>query len=375
METKYEKLFEPFTFKSGVTIDNRLFMAPMTTASSFENGMITTDELMYYDRRAGGVGAVITACAHVQENGKFLSSPAVSSDKHIQSLSKLAKKIQNTGSKAILQIFHAGRMEPSTGLRGLQPVSASAVPAERPNAEIPRALEENEIEELVQNFGEATRRAIEAGFDGVEIHGANTYLVQQFFSPHSNRRDDYWGGSLEKRMNFPIEVVNAVTIAVKKYADKPFVTGYRISPEEIEEPGITVEETIALLKKLSMYELDYYHISLGNIFGTSMRDEASKESVLQRIQEAVGEDIPLIGVGNVITPDDAIEAMDELGVPLIALGRELIVEPDWVEKVKSGEEETIRKIIEASNREDLLIPDAMWEYVRQRPGWLPIADK
>lgn len=372
MKDTYAKLFEPFTFKSGVEIENRLLMSPMTTASSFENGMITTDELMYYKRRSGGVGAIITACAHVREDGKFKSSPSVSDDKYIPSLAKLAKEIKDSGSKAILQIFHVGRMEPSNGLRGLQPVSASAIPAERPNAEIPRALEANEVEDIVNQFGEATRRAIEAGFDGVEIHGANTYLVQQFFSPHSNQRDDYWGGTLKKRMNFPIEVVRSVTDAVENHAERPFITGYRLSPEEIEEPGITIQDTLSLLEELKKYPLDYFHVSLGNIFQSSLRNQEDKEPLLKKIQEAVGSKIPIIGVGNIFTPDDALEAMDELGIPLIALGRELIIEPDWIEKVSTGDIDNIRKVIEENNREDLVIPDAMWEYVHSRPGWLPI---
>ena len=372
MKGNYAKLFEPFTFKSGAKIENRFLMAPMTTASSFENGMITTDELMYYKRRSGGVGAVITACAHVREDGKFKSSPSISDDKFIPSLAKLAKEIKETGSKAILQIFHVGRMEPSSGLRGLQPVSASAIPAERPNAEVPRALESSEVEDIIKQFGEATRRAIKADFDGVEIHGANTYLIQQFFSPHSNQRDDYWGGTLKKRMNFPIEVVRSVTDAVKKYADRPFITGYRLSPEELEEPGITLQDTLSLLKELKVYPLDYFHISLGNIVQSSLRNNENENPVLKTIQDEVGDDIPIIGVGNIITPDDAVAAMDELGIPLIALGRELIIEPDWVEKVSSGNIETIHKVIEENNYENLAIPDAMWEYVKERPGWLPI---
>lgn len=372
MDTKYDQLFEPYTFKSGVTIDNRILMSPMTTGASFENGMFTTDEHLYYERRAGGVGAVITACAHVREDGKFRSSPNVSDDKYIESLSKLAKRIQATGSKAILQIFHAGRMEVSSSLRGLQPVSASAVPANRPNAEVPRELPSVEVEELVKSFGEATRRAIQAGFDGIELHGANTYLIQQFFSPHSNRREDYWGGSLEERMNFPIEVVNAAKTAIDEYAEKPFIFGYRISPEELENPGITIEDTIALMKKLKVYDLDYFHVSLGNILATSLRDKKDTTPVLQKLKKALGDETPLIGVGNVIMPNDAVKAMDEFDIPLIAMGRELIIEPDWIEKVKNGEEETIRKVIKTDNREDLLIPDAMWEYIQSRPGWVPI---
>src|SRR5690625_130302 len=225
MNKKYEPLFKPFTLPSGVTIDNRILMAPMTTNSSYENGMVTTDEINSYKRPSAGLGAVITSCAQVREDGKFAGSFSAASDNRIESLNKLATAIKSTGAKAILQIFHVGRMGSKRTLRGLQPVSASAIPALREGAEIPRELPADEVYELVEAFGEATRRAIQAGFDGVEIHGANTYLIQQFFSPHSNRRKDHWGGTLEKRMNFPLAVVESVQAAIKNYAETPFILG------------------------------------------------------------------------------------------------------------------------------------------------------
>ena len=372
MKEKYNPLFEPFTFKSGVTIDNRIMMAPMTTNSAFENGMVTTDEHTYYRRRASGLGAVITACAQVREDGKFAGSLSAATDMHIESLRKLANTIKSTGTKAILQIFHVGRMGSARTLRGLQPVSASAVPAERPGAETPRALADEEVREIITAFGDATRRAIEAGFDGVEIHGANTYLIQQFFSPHSNRRDDHWGGTLEKRMNAPLAIVDTVKAAVKQHADKPFIVGYRLSPEEIEEPGITLDDTKALLTKLKEKELDYIHISTGHYMQSSIRNPEDQTPVLKTIIDTVGPDTPVIGVGSIITPDNAIEAMEELNLPLLAIGRELIAEPDWIEKVKTGKEDTIRTEIRPEDKDDLAFPDAMWEYVQGNPGWLPI---
>ena len=373
MNTKYNALFEPFTFKSGVTIDNRLIMAPMTTNSAFENGMVTTDEHNYYKRRAKGLGAVITACAQVREDGKFAGSLSAATDMHIESLSKLAQTIQSAGTKAILQLFHVGRMGSSSTLRGLQPVSASPIPSLRDGAETPRALRDEEIHDLVDSFGKATKRAIEAGFDGVEIHGANTYLIQQFFSPHSNRRDDHWGGTLEKRMNFPLAIVDEVKTVVEKHANKPFVLGYRISPEEIEEPGITFDDTLALLERINERDLDYIHISLGHYMQGSMRNPENKTPLLQTIVEKVGSDTPIIGVGSVHTPDNALEAMEALNIPLVALGRQLLVEPDWIEKVKTGKEATIRKEIHPDDREDLVFPDAMWEYIQSNPGWVPFA--
>ena len=141
MKVMYEPIFAPFTFKSGATIKNRLMIAPMTTYSSFQNGMVTNDELPYYRERSQGVGAFITACAYVNFNGKgFPGCHGADDVKFIPSMSKLAKTIQNEGVKAILQIFHAGRMAPQEVIGGLQPVSASAVAAERANAIVPREL-------------------------------------------------------------------------------------------------------------------------------------------------------------------------------------------------------------------------------------------
>lgn len=373
MNEKYSSLFEPITFASGATIDNRLVMAPMTTQSSFINGMVTTDELAYFKRRGAGLGALITSCAQVREDGRFAGSLSAASDAHLESLSKLAQSIQSTGTKAILQIFHVGRMGSRDTLKGVQPVSASAIPALRDDAETPRELPAEEVQELVTAFGEATRRAIQAGFDGVEIHGANTYLIQQFFSPHSNRRTDEWGGNLEKRMRFPLEVVKAAKKAIETHAEKPFIFGYRISPEELEEPGITLKDTFALLDRLKDSGLDYIHLSTGATMQTSMRDDSQTVPVLQQIQERIGNDIPLIGVGKINTPEDA-EAVLDMNVPIAAIGRALIIDPDWIEKVKSGKEDTLRHTLKVEDKEELAIPDAMWEYMKSRPGWLPFEE-
>uniref|UniRef100_UPI002409B797 NADH-dependent flavin oxidoreductase n=1 Tax=Atopococcus tabaci TaxID=269774 RepID=UPI002409B797 len=308
MSQKYETLFEPLMLPNRVTLNNRLVMAPMTTQSSFVNGMVTTDEILYYKRRSKGLGAVITACAHVQENGRFAGSPSAATDAHIPGLAKMARAIQENGAKAILQVFHVGRMGDTRSLRGEHPVSASAVPALREEAEVPRALTTEEAYEMVEAFKEAVRRGIQAGFDGVEIHGANTYLIQQFFSPHSNRREDHWGGTLEKRMALPLAVVKAAKDAVETYADRPFILGYRFSPEELEEPGITMDDTLALVDELKRTGLDYLHISTGDVMQTSIRDKSQKKPVVQAIAEAVNGEIPLIGVGSIHTPEKAEEA-------------------------------------------------------------------
>lgn len=375
MNSTYKPLFEEFTFKSGVTLKNRMFMAPMTNFASEENGAVSKEELAYYKERSNGVGAVITAVAYVTRDGKgFVNEVSADSDEMIPGLKRLADTVKGEGAKAILQIFHAGRMAPPELLKDGQSVSASAVAALRPGLVTPRELTESEIERIIQACGDATRRAVEAGFDGVEIHGANTYLIQQFFSPHSNRRTDKWGGTLEKRMAFPLAVIDSVKAAVKEYARNPFIIGYRISPEETEDPGITMEDTLAFVDVLAEQDLDYLHISVQNFWQGSIRNKEDQKSRVLLIHEKVGHKVPIIGVGSLHTPDDVKEAMDK-GVPLIALGRELIMEPKWVQKVQAGEEETISTTLTKHDQERLVVPDVLWSNIINTPGWFPVVEE
>ncbi|MCP3762733.1 NADH-dependent flavin oxidoreductase [Domibacillus sp. A3M-37] len=372
MNSKYEPAFKPFTFPSGVEIKNRIVMAPMTNTAAYDNGEVSDEELAYYRARSGGVGTVITACTYVKRNGQgFPGEFGADSDELIPSLKRLATTIQEEGAKAILQIFHGGRMCPPELLPDGQPISPSAVAAERDDAMVPREMTPEEIAEMVQAFGETTRRAIEAGFDGVEIHGANTYLLQQFFSPHSNRRTDKWGGTLEKRLAFPLAVVEAVKKAVADHAEKPFIVGYRLSPEERENPGITMEDTLVLVDKLADQQLDYLHISVGAFWNGSIRDTNDKTSRVVMIQERAGDRVPVIGVGMLHTPEDVIAALDT-GVPLIALGRALIMEPKWIQKVEKGQEETIRTTLPKEDQKELVLSDEMMEYYQSIPGWIPV---
>jgi len=268
--------------------------------------VITEDEITYYQERSKGLGAVITGAANVQDIGKgWPGELSIAHDEMIPRLSDLAKAIKENGAKAIVQIFHGGRMTSRATLSGEQTVSASAIPAERPNAETPRALSEDEILETIKAFGEATRRAIEAGFDGVELHGANTYLIQQFFSPHSNRRSDEWGGSLENRYRFIEKLVDEVLETVDQSGVKEFIVGYRFSPEEFEEPGIRFEDTLFLVDQLAEKGLDYLHISLADYTRKSISKAYQAKSMLAYVYEKIAQRVPLIGVGDVRTSKDA----------------------------------------------------------------------
>ncbi|MFD2627550.1 NADH-dependent flavin oxidoreductase [Oceanobacillus kapialis] len=372
MNPEYQDMFAPLTLKNGIELKNRLVMAPMTNSSSNNDGTVSDEEVDYYARRSKGVSMVITATTYVTPNGKgFPNQFAADRDAMIPSLSKLAKRIQGEGAKAILQIFHAGKMSPIDLVPDGDVVSASDVPADREGAAKPRTLREEEVEEIIEAFGETTRRAIEAGYDGVEIHGANGYLIQQFFSPHSNLREDKFGGSLEKRMTFPLAIIDKVQRVVKEHADESFIVGYRFSPEEPETPGITMDETLHFVDVLADKELDYLHVSLMDFFSKPRRGvEDLDKTRIAHLLETIGDRVPLIGVGSIYTAEDAKLAFNT-GIPLLALGRELIIDPDWVQKVAEGREDEIVTEIDKEKQEELVVPGPLWNNIINTPGWFP----
>ncbi|TDX49052.1 NADH-dependent flavin oxidoreductase [Orenia marismortui] len=367
-------MFNEFKLNDKITLRNKVVMAPMTTWAANDDLTVADDEAAYYGERAKEVGMVITGCTFFQVNGQgFENEFYAGSDEFIPSLKKLADAIKSGGSKAILQIFHAGRMaDPSKG----ELVSSSAIkptynlfgPVE--DMDTPRELSNEEVWDLVDGFYQTTRRAIEAGFDGVEIHGANTYLVQQFFSPHSNRRDDEWGGNREKRMKFPLEIIEAVNKAKEEYAEEDFIIGYRFSPEELENPGITLDDTLYLVDRLADEDIDYLHVSLQNYNATSMRDKDDQRLVGKLLLDKLNGRKPLIGVGSIYTKEDAEDALNNIGYDLIALGHVIITDPKWVEKVKSGEE--VEKALDLDRLEEKKIPQKLANAIQSTPGWFEI---
>ncbi|QCR31281.1 NADH-dependent flavin oxidoreductase [Lysinibacillus sp. SGAir0095] len=374
MDENYKDLLTAYKLPNGVELKNRIVMAPMTHWSSNEDGTVTDAEVEYYSRRSKGVSMVITACTHVTPNGQgFHGQFASYSDEYIPSLKRVANAIKEQGSKAVLQIYHGGKMSPPELVPNGDIVSASDIPAVNGgvSGKTPRPLTEDEIKEIINAYGDATRRAIEAGFDGVEIHGANGYLIQQFFSGHSNKRDDRFGGSLENRMTFPLAVVDKVKSVVEKYGDSTFIVGHRFSPEEPEENGITMADTLALIDALADKGLDYLHVSLGEFFSTARRGvEDLTKTRIEYLLEKINDRVPLIGVGSIYSAEDARRAF-ATGVPLLALGRELLIDPDWVQKVRDGKEREIVTQLDKEKQKELVIPDPLWERIINRPGWLP----
>ncbi|HYF62108.1 MAG TPA: NADH-dependent flavin oxidoreductase [Herpetosiphonaceae bacterium] len=366
----HDQLFQPLTLPaSGVTLPNRLALAPMTTYSSTEDGTITDGEVEFLRRRAaGGLGTIITAACYVERAGQgFVGQWGCDDDRHLPSLARAAEAIRGAGAVALLQIHDAGRMSDPAVVAA--PRAPSAVPAERPGALTPRAMSDDEIHQSIAAFAAAARRAMDAGYHGVEIHGANTYLIQQFFSPHSNRRDDDWGGDLERRLRYPLAVARAVRAAAGPGA----VVGYRFSPEEIEQPGIAMDDTLALVERLAALELDYLHISLWDYARGSLRDPADERRRAPLVAERLAGRVPLMAVGAIETPEQALLPLRD-GAALVALGRVALPEPEWPAKVRAGQADRIRAALPARAGDEICtLPAPLYQRLLNRPGWVKIA--
>lgn len=371
-------LFTSFPFAKGFTLKNHLAMAPMTTWAGNSDNTVSDDEVAYFQRRAKDVGLIITGCSHVTANGiGFSDEFAAYDDRFVPGLARLAQAARSGGAPAILQLFHAGNKAVAEFIEGGDVVSASAVtpPADPFSPQpTPRALSESEILDIVRAFGEATRRAIEAGFDGVELHGAHGFLIQNFFSPYFNRRDDQWGGSLENRLRFAMAVVDEVLKTIQTHATRPFLVGFRISPEESVEGGLRLGDFDVLVERLIDKGIDYLHISQpGGLLTTHPLDDPDGPLITEHLLERVAGRLPVIAAGGIRTPQQARQAIG-LGLSLVAIGQGLVVAPDWGRLAQERRDADIDSRIGASDVVDKLVPQKMWNAIAATPGWFDIRD-
>lgn len=370
---KRNKIFEPIVLAPGLVLRNRIAMAPMTTWASNDDGTVSDEEEAYYRRRAKEVGLVITGCTHVQENGVgFTGEFAAHDDRFIPSLRKLALAAQSGGASAILQIFHAGVKTLPSLVSDV--VAASEVKGEAgpfAPAVTPRALEDDEILEVIAAFADTTRRAIVAGFDGVELHGAHGFLIQNFFSPHSNRRHDRWGGSLENRMRFPLAVVEAVKRTIEEHADRPFALGYRISVEEGVDGGLQIADALQLIERLIDARVSYIHASLGNALDQKPGTGSSDTPIVSILHKHIGNRIPLVAAGCIRTPEQAERAI-EMGLSLVAVGQGLVINPDWLAHARANRDSEIHLSISAADAAGASVPRKLWAVIEATPGWFSV---
>ncbi|MGE4572335.1 MAG: NADH-dependent flavin oxidoreductase [Candidatus Izemoplasmatales bacterium] len=358
--------FKNYKFKENIIIKNRFVLAPMTTYSGNPDLTLSDEEEKYYQARGKEFGMVITAATAVSKQAQaFENQISIMNDDYIPSMARLAKSIKLGGALAILQLHHGGRMNYPGLFEGQDIVSASAIKAERDYLLEPRALTNDEVYGIIDDFRQAMIRAIKAGFDGIELHGANTYLIQQFFSPHSNRRTDEFGGSLEKRMTFPLALVDMVIQTRKDYANDDFIIGYRLSPEEYENPGINLDDTKVLVRNLSMKNIDYIHFSLGNYKQSSIRDEINKKPIIEILKKENLGHKKLIGVGEIDNLDKANHAIN-LGFDLLAIGLQALADENVVSHIINNH--SVKKVFDKNS----ILPSNLYERVKR---WRNLSDR
>ena len=367
MNPKYAPLFQSFTLNNGVTVKNRLAVAPMTHFGSHADGLISDQERTFLGNRAGDMGLFISAATLVQEGGKaFRGQPEATGENCLDSLKETAQIIQKQGAKAILQIHHGGS-QAMVELNHRDKISASA--SEKDGA---REASAAEVEELIASFAQAADLALRAGFDGVEIHGANGYLIQQFYSAQSNRRNDQWGGSLENRMRFPLAVVDAVAAVREKHQRNDFIIGYRFSPEEAGEDGLTMAETGALIDALVQKPLQYLHVSLWEFDKKIRRGGDTAQTRMQFIHDRINGKLPLIGVGNLFTADQILAAFETGWAEFIALGKTVMINPHIATQIHEGREAEIETQLDPARADHYGFPDILWEFSASgTQSWLP----
>ncbi|MDU6030307.1 MAG: NADH-dependent flavin oxidoreductase [Staphylococcus epidermidis] len=375
MNNKYEPLFKSLTLPNGVEVRNRFVLAPLTHTSSNDDGTISDIELPYIEKRSKDVGIAINAASNVNDVGKaFPGQPSVAHDSDIEGLKELAQVMKKNGAKAIVQIHHGG----AQALPELTPdgdvVAPSAISLKsfgQQKEHDTREMTAEEIEQTIRDFGEATRRAIEAGFDGVEIHGANHYLIHQFVSPYYNRRNDVWADNYK----FPVAVIDEVVKAKKAHANDDFIIGYRLSPEEAESPGISMEITEELIHQIANKPLDYIHVSLMDVNSVTREGKYKGENRLKLIHQWINGRMPLIGIGSVFTAEDALNAVENIGVEFVALGREILLDYDFVAKIKEGREDEIINAFDPNREDQHYLTPNLWEQFNQGFYPLPRKDK
>ena len=339
------------------TLANRVGLAPMTRTSATEDGRATAEMARYYAKFArGGFSVLITEgtypdAAHSQG---YDDPPGLATDEHADAWRRVTDAVHEEGAPIFAQLMHAGAL--SQGNRYTdETVAPSAV---RPKGEQlamyggegefpePRELTGEDIDHLIENFAAAAERAVDAGFDGVEVHGANGYVLDQFLTAYTNERDDEYGGDVENRIRLTAEVIEAVQAATP--AD--FVVGVRVSQSKVNDPDYRwpggEDDAEVIFGALSDAGADYLHVTEEDVTAPAF-DEGP---TLTELADKHG-DAPVIANGALEDPDAARATVEE-GADLITLAKGALANPDWPNRVAEG------RPLDAFDFQRILQPDA-----------------
>ncbi|MBX4825583.1 oxidoreductase [Klebsiella grimontii] len=341
----YPHLFSPLTI-NGMTIKNRIIMPPMGTNLASLNGEVTQEQIDYYELRARGGTGLITIeniCIDFPFASNGTTQLRIDNDQYIPRLFKLTETLHKHGACVGIQLNHAGASAYAYRLNGEMPLSSSSIPSKK-NGNIPRPMTHDEIYHAVDKFGDAAERVRRAGFDCVEIHAGHSYLISQFLSPLFNKRTDEFGGSVENRARILTLIVDKVRACV----GPRFPVSLRISADDFLEGGNTLEDSLRILE-LCEEKVDIINVSAAQNDNLNFQiDQMSLEDGWKRyLSRAVRDKFhkPTVIAGNIRTPKVAEDIIASGDADLIAIGRGLIAEPEWVQKVQSGNERLMRKCI------------------------------
>lgn len=338
----FTELFKTYPL-NGHTLHNRFLMAPMTRSRSSQPGDIPNALMAEYYGQRASAGLIVTEATQVSLQGKgYAKTPGIYTEEQIEGWKLVTEAVHKKGSSIFLQLWHVGRVS-SSKVNGLQPIAPSALTARNTSVYIfdgganadatfipvdePREMTRADIENVISEFVRGAKNAVEAGFDGVEIHGANGYLIDQFLRSNSNERTDEYGGSKENRIRFLLELTQAVARAIGKEK-----TGVRLSPfirfKDMDDPEIL--GTIMLAAEgLNNLDIAYVHLceadwddapAVPKDFRTALRKTFSNT---------------IIATGNK-TPDEAEELLRENLVDLVGFGRKFLANPEYPERVRMG---------------------------------------
>ncbi len=368
MNSKYAPLFEPLKLKNGIELENRFVLSPMITNSSTAEGHVTEEDELYHARRANSAPIQVTGAAYIEPYGQlFEYGFSVSDDRTIPGLTKLADAMKKDGSKAILQLTHAGRFSNQAILDLGVVYGPSFMELNVPVKHQVLPMTKRKIDAVIRQYADAARRAIKAGFDGIEVSAAQRLLIQTFFSKFSNQREDEYGSdTFENRSRFGLEVIQAVSDVIKEEARQDFIFGFRGTPEETRgsEIGYVVDEFLEFIDRAEEIT-DIHYLAIAswgrNIYQNEVRADGPNKGRLinEVVYEHVKGRIPMMATGGINSPDKALEALDH--ADMIGASSPFITEPDFVNKLEAGREDEIDLQFTIDELDDLKIPKAAFK--------------
>lgn len=341
---KLKNLFSPFELR-GLSLKNRIVMPPMGVFLVEADGSVTERTREYYRQRArGGAGMVMVEASAIAPEGIVsFHQMRIFDDAFVPGLASLAKVIKQEGARAGIQIHHAGR-QTSAKVIGRPPLAPSPLRCPTIRGEV-EVLDLEGIQRIVRLFGDAAQRAVEAGFELVEIHGAHGYLINQFLSGFSNIREDDYGGDTRRRARFAVEVVQEV----RRRVGPDFPISFKISAQEFVPGGLTVQESVEIVRILRQAGIDAVQVSAGNdatpewISQPMLMSRGCLVDSAHRIKQQV--EIPVICVGRINGPVLAEEILREGKADLVCMGRALLADPELPRKAMEGRLEEIRRCV------------------------------